>query len=80
MWAGRHGRDYKGALGDFVKVGGAVAMPPRHAMGVWFTRWYDFTQVSSPSPATFHTVCSHCCEATGSFVPSLSFTSNHLAR
>ena len=33
-----------GALRDFVAVGGAVALPPRHAMGVWFTRWYDFSQ------------------------------------
>ena len=39
-----HGHDYKGALKDFVAVGGSVALPPRHAVGVWFTRWYDFTQ------------------------------------
>jgi len=39
-----HGRDFKGALHDYVKVGGSIAMLPRNAMGVWWTRWYDFTQ------------------------------------
>jgi len=27
-----------------VRVGGRVAMPPRHALGVWWTRWFDFGQ------------------------------------
>jgi alpha-glucosidase (family GH31 glycosyl hydrolase) len=39
-----HGRDYRAALNDFIKVGGNIAMPPRNALGVWWTRWYDFTQ------------------------------------
>jgi alpha-glucosidase (family GH31 glycosyl hydrolase) len=39
-----HGRDYKGALNDYVQVGGSIAMLPRNALGVWWTRWYDFTQ------------------------------------
>ena len=37
-----HGHDYKGALADYVKVGGPIAMVPRQAMGIWWTRWFDF--------------------------------------
>eukprot|EP00615_Pteridomonas_danica_P000377 CAMPEP_0114363576 /NCGR_PEP_ID=MMETSP0101-20121206/26710_1 /TAXON_ID=38822 ORGANISM="Pteridomonas danica, Strain PT" /NCGR_SAMPLE_ID=MMETSP0101 /ASSEMBLY_ACC=CAM_ASM_000211 /LENGTH=940 /DNA_ID=CAMNT_0001510367 /DNA_START=107 /DNA_END=2927 /DNA_ORIENTATION=+ len=39
-----HGLDYKGALNDYIRVGGSIAMVPRNAMGVWWTRWYDFNQ------------------------------------
>ena len=39
-----HGHDYKAALADYVKIGGSMAMTPRQALGVWFTRWYDYTQ------------------------------------
>jgi len=38
-----HGSDYKGALQDFTTVGGKIAMVPRAASGVWWTRWFDFT-------------------------------------
>mmetsp|Transcript_9650 Transcript_9650/g.22029 ORF Transcript_9650/g.22029 Transcript_9650/m.22029 type:complete len:252 (-) Transcript_9650:164-919(-) len=34
-----HGHDYKAALSDFIQVSGRVAMVPRQALGVWFTRW-----------------------------------------
>ena len=37
------GTDYKGALQDFTAVGGKVAMVPRAASGIWWTRWFDFT-------------------------------------
>ena len=37
-----HGHDYKQAVKDYTKVGGAVPLVPRYALGVWFTRWYDF--------------------------------------
>ena len=37
-----HGHDYKGALSDYVMVGGKIAMVPRQALGVWWTRWFDF--------------------------------------
>lgn len=36
------GLDFKGALRDFVKVSGKAAMVPRRAMGVWWTRWFDY--------------------------------------
>jgi len=42
-----HGFDYKGALNDYMKVGGNIAMLPRNALGVWWTRWYDFDQRSA---------------------------------
>ena len=37
-----HGHDYKAALADYVQVGGKIAMVPRQALGVWWTRWFDF--------------------------------------
>lgn len=37
-----HGHDYVGALADLTAVGGKVPVLPRHNLGVWFTRWYDF--------------------------------------
>lgn len=37
-----YGRDYKGALGDFVKVLGPVPMVPRWAFGFWYSRWYAY--------------------------------------
>jgi len=40
-----HGHDYRGALADFGKVSGAVAMPPRASLGVWYTRWFDYSTV-----------------------------------
>ena len=36
-----HGFDFKGALKDFIKVAGRAALPPRAALGVWWTRWYN---------------------------------------
>lgn len=36
-----HGHDYKAALQDFVSVSGKVAMAPRAALGVWWTRWFN---------------------------------------
>jgi hypothetical protein len=39
-----HGSDYKGAVKDLTLVGGRSAMVPRAASsGVWWTRWFDFT-------------------------------------
>jgi hypothetical protein len=37
-----HGHDYKGALSDYIKVGGKIPMVPKQALGVWWTRWFDF--------------------------------------
>lgn len=39
-----HGHDYKAALRDFVAISGKPAMPPRAAMGVWWTRWYNMNE------------------------------------
>lgn len=36
-----HGSDFVGALGDYTKLGGVVAMPPRAANGVFWSRWYN---------------------------------------
>jgi alpha-glucosidase (family GH31 glycosyl hydrolase) len=40
-----HGNDYKGALSDFVQLSGKVAMPPRAAFGLWWTRWFNYNAV-----------------------------------
>ena len=37
-----HGLDYKGALKDYRFVSGAMPLPPREALGVWFTRWVNY--------------------------------------
>jgi hypothetical protein len=42
-----HGSDYKGALQDFTQVGGKVAMVPRAASGVWWTRWFNFNDADA---------------------------------
>lgn len=36
-----HGHDFVGALGDYVQVGGKIAMVPKYASGVWWSRWLD---------------------------------------
>ena len=36
-----HGSNYKQALADYVQVGGRIAMTPRYASGVWWTRWFN---------------------------------------
>ncbi len=36
-----HGSDYAGALADYSKIGGVVAMPPRAANGIYWSRWYN---------------------------------------
>jgi alpha-glucosidase len=40
-----HGHNYRGALMDFGLVSGKPALPPRAALGVWFTRWFDYANV-----------------------------------
>ena len=37
-----HGHDYKGALSEYVMLGGKIAMVPRAALGIWWTRWFNF--------------------------------------
>lgn len=40
-----YGLDYKSALGDFVKIAGPIALPPRFAFGYWYSRWWPHTEV-----------------------------------
>eukprot|EP01125_Pyxidicula_operculata_P005865 TRINITY_DN2050_c0_g6_i2.p1 TRINITY_DN2050_c0_g6~~TRINITY_DN2050_c0_g6_i2.p1 ORF type:complete len:1034 (+),score=272.65 TRINITY_DN2050_c0_g6_i2:380-3481(+) len=36
-----HGHNYKQALKDFTSVAGKIAMTPRYASGIWWSRWYN---------------------------------------
>jgi hypothetical protein len=47
-----HGMDYRAALRDFIAVAGRVAMPPRFAFGVYFSRWWPFSDVESQNIVT----------------------------
>ena len=38
-----HGHDYKGALGDFVKVAGRIPMPPKYTLGYWWSRYWQYS-------------------------------------
>ena len=38
-----HGHDYKAALGDFVRVAGRIPMPPRFAFGLWWSRFWSYS-------------------------------------
>jgi hypothetical protein len=38
-----YGHDYKAALGDFTTVAGRIPMPPRFAFGVWWSRYWAYT-------------------------------------
>lgn len=39
-----YGNDYRKCLADFFKVSGAVPMIPRFALGVWWSRYHQYTQ------------------------------------
>jgi alpha-glucosidase (family GH31 glycosyl hydrolase) len=38
-----YGHDYRKALGDFVRVGGRIPLPPRFAFGAWWSRYWDYS-------------------------------------
>jgi alpha-glucosidase len=38
-----YGHDYQRALGDFVRVAGRIPLPPRFAFGVWWSRYWAYT-------------------------------------
>ena len=38
-----YGRDYRKALGDYVRVAGRIPLPPRFAFGAWWSRYWDYT-------------------------------------
>ncbi len=37
-----HGLDFRGALGDFVLAAGRIPMPPRFALGWWWSRYWAY--------------------------------------
>jgi alpha-glucosidase (family GH31 glycosyl hydrolase) len=43
-WFFGYGRDYAGALRDFIGVFGPVPLVPRWVFGFWYSRWFDYTQ------------------------------------
>lgn len=40
-----YGRDYKQALHDFTRVAGKIPLPPRFAFGIWWSRYWAYTDV-----------------------------------
>ena len=38
-----YGNDYKGGLGDYIKVAGRIPLPPRWAFGYWWSRYWLYT-------------------------------------
>jgi alpha-glucosidase len=38
-----YGRDYREQLKDFARVAGRIPMPPRFAFGVWWSRYWGYT-------------------------------------
>lgn len=38
-----YGHDYKAALADYVKVAGRIPLPPKYALGYWWSRYWVFT-------------------------------------
>lgn len=39
-----YGHDYKKALGDYVKIGGRINMPPLYILGYWYSKYQKYTQ------------------------------------
>ena len=37
--------DYKGALEDFTKVAGKIPLPPRYAFGVFYSRYWAYSDI-----------------------------------
>jgi len=42
-WFFGYGRDYVGALRDFVAVFGSIPLVPRWVFGFWYSRWFEYT-------------------------------------
>ncbi|MGB7189748.1 MAG: TIM-barrel domain-containing protein, partial [Acidobacteriaceae bacterium] len=38
-----YGHDYKQALHDFVRVAGRIPLPPRFAFGIWWSRYWSYS-------------------------------------
>ncbi len=39
-----YGQEHKQLLMDYTKVAGKIAMPPLNAFGVWWSRWYRYSE------------------------------------
>ena len=38
-----YGYDYKTALKDYIKIAGKIALPPKFAFGIWWSRYWEYT-------------------------------------
>ena len=38
-----YGTNYRDCLGDFTKVAGKIPLPPKYAFGIWWSRWWKYT-------------------------------------
>ncbi len=51
-----YGHDYKAALHDFTRVAGPIPLPPRFAFGVWWSRYWAYSDQELDELVTgFHT-------------------------
>ena len=55
-----HGHDYKLALKEFTAIAGPIPMPPRYALGLWFSRYWSDGQ-RQPADTAPRTRCRCCC-------------------
>ena len=39
-----YGHDYKGAIGDYIKIAGRQPMPPLYALGYWYSKYQRYSQ------------------------------------
>jgi len=39
-----YGYNYKKALLDFTKVAGNISLPPKYAFGIWYSRYWNYTE------------------------------------
>lgn len=39
-----YGHEYKKCLGDYIKVGGRVPLPPKYIFGYWYSRYWAYSQ------------------------------------
>jgi len=42
-----HGRDYRGALRDLAAIGGSIPLPPRWALGAWWSRYWPYSDAEA---------------------------------
>ena len=38
-----YGHDYTQALGDYVKIAGRIPLPPKYALGYWWSRYWEYS-------------------------------------